>query len=122
MDFCDICHNMLYFKDNGRVLQKYCKNCRFSREMPPGQSFKVASTLYSEDDLLYMQYKNQYLRYDPALPRVRDPKILCPSQGCTEARAARGGEPGAVLYVKYHPVNMRYFFQCEDCGTSWRKE
>lgn len=120
MEFCDMCDNMLYFKDNGRVLQKYCKHCAFTKETDAAKigAIKVTTTLYSEDDLLYMQYKNKYLRFDPTLPRVRDTKVVCPSESCPADKTS----PQEVLYVKYHPVHMKYFFQCDTCGTMWRKE
>lgn len=124
MEFCEVCDNMLYLSEftraegqpgpPGRFLTKYCKNCGFRKEMDSQRTgaIRVAKSLYSEDDLLYAQYQNKYLRYDNTLQRVRDPKLRCPAEGC------KGDE---VLYVKYHPQHMRYLFCCDACGTTWRK-
>ncbi len=115
MEFCDTCENLLYMKDREGNLVKYCKHCGFEKEMDARTSgaFKVTESVYSEDDLLYKQHQNKYLRYDPTLPRVQN--IPCPNEGCTGPK----DEPRA-LYVKYHPVHMKYFYSCEYCGHTWR--
>jgi DNA-directed RNA polymerase subunit M/transcription elongation factor TFIIS len=102
-------------KDREGNLVKFCKHCGFERELDAqtSQAFKVTESVYSEDDLLYKQYQNKYLRYDPTLPRVQD--VPCPSTKCTGPKDAP-----RVLYVKYHPVHMKYFYCCEYCGFSWR--
>lgn len=118
MEFCDICDNMLYMKQQENSLTKYCKHCDFSKEVDgpsSGRALKVMETLYSEDDLLYMQHQNKYLRFDPTLPRVQDPHIVCPSESCPGPK-----DKPQVVYVKYHPVHMKYFYCCDYCGTSWR--
>jgi DNA-directed RNA polymerase subunit M/transcription elongation factor TFIIS len=119
MEFCDICDNMLYIKDHeGTGLMKYCKHCGFEKIIgQSGSALKISETIYSEDDLLYMQYQNKYLRHDPTLPRVRDPNLTCPNDACSGPR----DEP-QVLYVKYHPVHMKYFYCCDYCGFTWRSD
>lgn len=126
MEFCDVCENLLYLKtDEESALVKYCKHCAFSkRELPRGGVVKVAESLYSEDDLLYLQYQNKYLRYDPTLPRVSDPAISCPNGDCNgpkEARAQGTEFKPQVLYVKYHPIHMKYLYCCDYCGTTWKQ-
>lgn len=113
MEFCGICQNMMYMvSDAQRNLVKYCKNCKVKTVMeanqPGRQPYKISHTLYSDDDLLYLQHKNAYLRYDPTLPRICDPAIQCPNEGCTE--------PSRVLYIKYHPVDLKYLYCCDHCG------
>lgn len=118
MDFCDVCDNMLYIKDENRTLVKYCKHCNFSKAMTMAQgALRIAETIYSEDDLLYMQKQNKYLRFDPTLPRVKDPSIVCPNAACTGPK-----EESQVLYVKYHPIHMKYFYCCDYCGYVWRMD
>jgi len=126
MEFCEVCDNLLYFSESSgaadpalRSLNKFCKNCGFTKQLNIQQTgaIRVAKTLYSEDDLLYAQYKNKYLRHDPTLQRVCDPRVRCPSESCTADK-----DTSEVLYVKYHPVHMRYFFCCDACGTMWRKD
>lgn len=118
MEFCDICDNMLYIKDKEKQLIKYCKHCNFSKSLDPNQgAMKISETTYSEDDMLFMQYQNKYLRYDPTLPRVRDPSLVCPNAECSGSK-----DSPQVLYVKYHPIHMKYFYCCDYCGFTWRSE
>lgn len=126
MNFCEVCDNLLFLrseKDESSEVEnklvKYCKHCGFTKEdQGTGKkAVKVAHTLYSEDDLLYLQFKNKYLRNDPTLPRVSDPTLICPNSECEESRA----NP-QVLYVKYHPVHMKYLYCCDHCGSMWRQD
>jgi DNA-directed RNA polymerase subunit M/transcription elongation factor TFIIS len=120
MEFCEICDNLMFLRsEEDTRLVKYCKHCGFSKDdtNTGKKAIKVAQTLYSEDDLLYLQFKNKYLRNDPTLPRVRDPTLVCPNRECTGPR-----DSPQVLYVKYHPVHMKYLYCCDYCGTMWRQE
>lgn len=118
MDFCDVCDNMLYIKDEERTLVKYCKHCDFSKALTSAQgAFKIAETVYSEDELLYKQKQNKYLRFDPTLPRVMDGSIVCPNSECNGPK-----DKSQVLYVKYHPVHMKYLYCCDFCGYNWRMD
>lgn len=120
MEFCDNCQNMLYMKAaEDFTLIKYCRHCDFKREIPPnnGSAIRITRTMYSEDDLLYMQHQNRFLKYDPTLPRVHDPAIVCPNKECSGLK-----EKPNVSYVKYHPVDLKYFYCCNYCGETWRSE
>ena len=140
MDFCQVCQNMLYLvsktrdlnadadapaaPENGgeEVLVKYCKHCKWSTMHDMGTSSKpirVSHTLYSEDDLLYKQHYNPYLRFDPTLPRISDPAIKCKNPECTGPK-----ENPQMIYVKYHPIDMKYFYCCDYCGmrTEYNKK
>lgn len=120
MEFCGTCDNLLYLKsEENHRLVKYCKCCGFSKTEEAMRAFKVSSTLYSEDDLLYAQCQNKYLRFDPTLPRVRDPdpKLACPNPDCSGPK-----DQPQVLYVKYHPVHMKYFYCCDYCSTTWKAD
>jgi DNA-directed RNA polymerase subunit M/transcription elongation factor TFIIS len=120
MEFCDICDNLLYLRaEQETTLTKYCKHCSFSKKenSAPGNAIKVTQTLYSEDDLLYLQFKNKYLRNDPTLPRVRDPALACPQSSCPGPK-----DQPQVLYIKYHPIHMKYLYCCDYCGHMWRQE
>ena len=121
MEFCDVCRNMIYLRtdateDGGNRLVKYCKACGFEH-VHEGGAFRVSQTLYAQDDLLYLQHQTPYLRCDPTLPRVCDPSLPCPSPTCTGPK----NKP-QVLYVKYHPVGMKYLYCCDYCGHFWRLE
>jgi hypothetical protein len=26
-----------------------------------------------------------------------------------------------ILYIKYHPQNMKYLYVCESCGETWKQ-
>lgn len=120
MEFCEVCHNMLFLKSTKDMsLMKYCKHCSFKREIASteGTALRVSKTVYSDDDLLYMQHQSRFLRHDPTLPRVEDASIVCPNKKCKASK-----EKPNVSYVKYHPVNMRYFYCCNACGETWRTE
>lgn len=119
MEFCEVCENMLYMRtgEDG-ALDRYCKNCPFTKKELPGggRAIKVAKTMYSEDDMLFIQNQNPYLRNDPTLPRVSDKELVCPKPECPGPK-----DQPQVLFVKYHPVNMKYFYCCDYCGYCWRK-
>lgn len=120
MDFCNVCNNMLYVKSNeNRNLVKYCKHCDFSMIVESNNSsIKISETMYSEDDLLYCQNINKYLRYDPTLRRINDEHIKCPNSDCSTITDSDIKQQ--VLYIKYHPQNMKYLYVCDHCGHIWR--
>lgn len=118
MEFCDVCDNMLYVMTNEeRNLVKYCKHCDFKREDNSNGSIKISETMYTEDDMLYCQNINKYLRHDPTLRRINDSQIVCPNRVCPTIDE---NAPQQVLYIKYHPQNMKYLYVCDHCGHIWR--
>ena len=119
MEFCDVCNNMLYVKtDDQKRLVKYCKHCDFSKTETDHSSIKISETIYTEDDLIYNQSINKYLRYDPTLRRINDSHIRCPNTECPII--ADESKQQQVLYIKYHPQNMKYLYVCDHCGHIWR--
>lgn len=118
MEFCDICNNMLYVKTNeSKNLVKFCKHCDFAKIDESTKSVKIYETSYTEDDLLYNQNINKYLRYDNTYRRINDSKITCPNQEC---ETITDNKQQQVLYIKYHPQNMKYLYVCDYCGCTWR--
>ena len=77
---------------------------------------KISETIYTEDDLLYNQNVNKYLRFDPTLRRIRDPHITCPNTDCTATQ-----DNNQVIYIKYDAKNMKYLYVCETCGHTWKQ-
>ena len=117
MEFCEVCDNMLYVKSNeNKQLVKYCKHCEFQKVETNSTAIKISETIYSEDDLLYNQHVNKYLRYDPTLRRIRDPQVSCPNPNCNIEEDKK-----QILYIKYHPQNMKYLYVCENCGETWKQ-
>ena len=58
-----MCDNMLYVKTNeNKQLVKYCKHCEFEKIETTNSAIRISQTIYSEDDLLYNQNVNKYLR------------------------------------------------------------
>jgi hypothetical protein len=82
-------------------------------------AIRISQTIYSEDDLLYNQHVNKYLRFDPTLRRIQDPHIMCPNTKCD----ARDGpeDKKQVIYIKYDSKNMKYLYVCENCGETWKQ-
>ncbi len=117
MEFCEVCDNLLYVKSNeNKQLVKYCKHCVFQKVETNSAAIKISETIYSEDDLLYNQHVNKYLRYDPTLRRIRDPLVSCPNPNCHVDEDKK-----QTLYIKYHPQNMKYLYVCENCGETWKQ-
>lgn len=126
MEFCDICFNMIYIKSsdcgekeataigNEPTLIKFCKHCKYEKEEKGTISIKVSETIYTEDDLLYNQQINQYLRFDPSLKRIKDPNIKCTNCDISD-------EKRQIIPIKYHPAHMKYFYVCDNCGNTWRE-
>ena len=121
MEFCEICDNLLYMRAEEDAepasLIKYCKHCDFSKKATQGQSIKVSQTLYSEDQLLYDQFQNKFLRFDPTLPRVRDPELTCPNEDCTGPK-----DTPQIIYIKYQANNMKYMYCCDYCGVVFQEK
>ncbi len=119
MEFCNVCNNMLYVNtDEEKRLVKYCKHCDFSKTEMTQSSIKISETIYTEDDLLYNQSINKYLRYDPTLRRINDHQIRCQNAECPAVNDDTINQQ--VLYIKYHPQNMKYLYVCDHCGNIWR--
>lgn len=115
MEFCSICNNMLYIKSNENKLIKYCKHCSFEKEEDNSKAIKISETIYTEDDLLFNQNINKYLRFDPTLPRIFDEKNKCTNINCDAT-----SEQKQIIYKKYDHINMSYFYICDHCGFIWR--
>lgn len=117
MEFCEVCDNMLYVKTNeDKQLVKYCKHCQFEKIETVNSAIRISQTMYSEDDLLYNQNVNKYLRFDPTLRRIRDPHINCPNSNCSSTP-----DNNQVIYIKYDSKNMKYLYVCETCGDTWKQ-
>lgn len=117
MEFCELCSNMIYIKnDDENNLVKYCKHCNFSNVIKESKCIKLSETVYYEDDLLYNQNINKYLRNDPTLRRIRDPNIQCPNKDNCNVEP----ENEQILYIKYDSKNMKYLYVCDHCGYIWK--
>jgi len=118
MEFCELCDNMLYIKSNEeKKLVKYCKHCEFEKIDNSNTAVKISETMYSEDDLLFNQHINKYLRFDPTLRRIKDPLITCPNKECKSDT-----DNQQIIYIKYHSKDMKYLYVCSECGETWKQK
>lgn len=107
-------------QNENKCLVKFCKHCEFEKIEPTDKAIKISETIYSEDDLLYNQHVNKYLRYDPTLRRINDNIIKCPSKDCKTHKEKDIEQQ--LLYIKYDPANMKYLYVCDHCGYTWREK
>jgi len=119
MEFCNNCDNMLYIKnDENNNLVKYCKHCDYSKKESESKYIKISESRYLEDDLLYEQNKNKYLRFDPTLRRIKDSNIICPNKPECNVDI----DKQQIISIKYDNTNMKYFYVCDYCGYTWRQK
>lgn len=115
MNFCEVCSNMKYIKTNDeKKLVYYCKHCSFEKDEISSKAIKISETIYTEDELLYNQHINNYLRFDPTLRRIKDDNIKCTNCDIPDDKRQ-------IIPIKYHPANMKYFYVCDNCGFTWRE-
>ncbi len=127
MKFCQNCNFMLYIKltENNKLAYK-CKQCGFEKEHLPDD---IDNCIYSKDykinELSYTWMVNPDLCYDPTLPRVgnipcpndkqdKDGVFLCPTKNKTK--------PNEVIYVQFDKKNLKYFYMCCHCKSTWKHE
>ncbi len=115
MNFCEVCSNMKYMKtgENNKLVY-YCKHCSFEKDEESTKAIKISETIYTEDELLYNQHINNYLRFDPTLRRIKDDNIKCTNCDIPDDKRQ-------IIPIKYHPSNMKYFYVCDNCGFTWRE-
>ena len=76
---------------------------------------KVSELVYTDDDLFYNQYTNNYLRYDPSLRRIKDDEIKCDKCDIPDDKRV-------IIPIKYHPIHMKYLYVCDNCGNIFKNE
>lgn len=105
MEFCKNCRNMLYIISSEKTLQKNCKHCNTTDIIESENAIKLSETIYSNDELLFQQNCNNYIREDPTLRRVQDPNV-------------NNGKP--TIYIKYNPKDMNYMYVCPETNKIWK--
>lgn len=115
MEFCENCENMLYFKVEGSdMLTKYCKNCNYSvSKSYEDDAVVIIENDFRDEKVIYSQYKNKNIIYDPTLPRVKN--IVCTNQNCSKHK----DQENNVIYIKYDNKNMKYLYFCNYCEEFW---
>ena len=120
MKFCTKCNFMLYVKitDENDLIYE-CKNCGHHNEhSKTDEDNCIYSRDYKTDKISYLWMINKHLCDDPTLPRVNN--IPCPNDECQTN--TKGGPPKEVIYVKYNKNNLKYFYMCCICKTTWKHE
>jgi DNA-directed RNA polymerase subunit RPC12/RpoP len=102
----------MYIKvDEEKNLVNFCKNCGHHevKKREQNESICIIDDNKISDQLKYMQYINDHLVHDPALPRVND--IPCPNSACTKPAAAEN----EIIYMNYNAEDMKYVYYCVHC-------
>jgi len=116
MKFCKFCNNMLYISTDPEKRMIYlCNTCGDSQVVnTTSESVCVIDDNKIDDNILFNQYINKYIKYDPSLPRVNN--IECPNKDCTR----QPEEEVETIYLKYDFANMKYVYYCCYCEHFWR--
>lgn len=93
--------------DGNQILKKSCKFCKKDTQIITNEAIKLYETVYSNDDIMYEQNINKYIKHDPTLRRIVDSNI-------------EGFEGKTLIYIKYNPEKMHYMYMCEDTDEIWR--
>ncbi len=91
-----------------------CVNCGYEDKDVKG-GLIVETSLQESTSEGYKILLNEFTRYDPTLPHVKN--IKCPTGTCGTNIT---GQERDVILVKYDSVNMKYIYICNVCGTEWR--
>lgn len=118
MEFCTLCDNMLYVKDDEEDrfnVKYYCKNCNFVKSISDKQeSLLLINNSYSTERS-HALYVNPDIEHDPTLPHVDN--IDCPNQKCSGKNRKND-----VIYLKYDVSNIRYLYFCVHCKHFWKND
>jgi hypothetical protein len=96
------------------ILIYKCVNCGYEDKDVKG-GLIVETSLQESTSEGYKILLNEFTRYDPTLPHVKN--IKCPTGTCATNTT---GQERDVILVKYDSVNMKYIYICNVCGTEWR--
>jgi len=118
MKFCEICHNVKFISTNeDKNLVYLCSVCGDKEVADTTRgSICVVEDNKVDDDILYNQYINPYIKYDPSLPRVNN--IECPNKDCKKP----ADKDSETIYLKYDFTNMKYLYYCCHCDHFWKNE
>jgi hypothetical protein len=114
-NFCQMCGNMMYIKNDEAGIIYYCKNCNFTRTPDNGQRSFCIHTNAQDDSMKYAMFLNPNIKYDPTLPHVAIP---CTNTSCTKPATSDND----VIYMKYDHANMKYIYFCTYCNHFWKME
>jgi DNA-directed RNA polymerase subunit M/transcription elongation factor TFIIS len=96
------------------ILIYKCVNCGYEDKDVKG-GLIVETILQESTSEGYKILLNEFTRYDPTLPHVKN--IKCPTATCATNTT---GQERDIILVKYDSVNMKYIYICNVCATEWR--
>ena len=127
MKFCENCDFMLYIKLEDDKLTYECKNCGNKIDHKKND---IDNCIYSKDykinEISYSWMVNPDLCHDPTLPRVSN--IPCPNNEKNEdtgeflCPTKNKTEDNEVIYVLFDKKNLKYFYMCCHCKSTWKHE
>ncbi len=109
------CGNMysMKFQPDGKLFWE-CLSCG-TKEEQEGGCLLMKTQVQERASEGYKILLNEFTRQDPTLPHVKT--IKCSNGACS---SNTGGAERDVIYMKYDPVNMKFLYVCNVCGTTWR--
>lgn len=113
MEFCDVCDNMLYIKNNGAKITHKCNCCGKEFDIFQSKTTCISKKALNKSETLQIPYVNEHVFSDPTLPLVSH--ISCTNPKCTRPT----DDPQKVVYIRYDTPNMKYLYHCRYCFSSW---
>ena len=114
MKFCPKCENYLYLDTKTETLLRICRSCGYSEADTQG-GLAMETIVQERSSEGYKILLNEFTRQDPTLPHVKT--LPCPKADCN---SNTGSVPRDVIIIKYDPVNLKFVYICNVCGTQWR--
>jgi len=116
MKFCRVCNNVKFITTSDQLVY-LCAVCGDKEVASTSEgSICVVDDNKVNDEILYNQYINKYIKHDPTLPRINN--IDCPNPDCTK----KDNEEPETIYVKYDFTRMKYLYHCCHCSFTWRTD
>jgi DNA-directed RNA polymerase subunit M/transcription elongation factor TFIIS len=113
MEFCGVCDNMLYIKnENDKVFYK-CNCCLKETTSFDTSSKCISKTKLHKESTSYKPFVNDNVFVDPTLPCIHN--VTCPNAACSK----NAEQENEVIYIKYDNTGMKYLYACKHCKHFW---
>lgn len=119
MEFCPVCGNLLYLREEDNTLIHVCRFCDHrATKSDSTAKLCVSSTDHSKRGAVanLQMFRSPATVDDPTLPRVD--YIACANNKCTRPEGA-GHD---VVFMKYDATNMRFAYHCAHCHHVWTNQ
>ena len=120
MHFCSNCDNMYYIKisnDDNNKLIYYCRNCGTEDLNLGKENIYISKVDLSSSDNNYLNFINEYTKFDPTLPRVSN--IPCPNESCP-CNTDPKNHAKEVILIRYNESELNYIYLCAHCDKAWK--